>query len=177
MQILRKALTVLALVAVALWMGGMVALGAIAAPVVFRVVPAPTSADAMTIVFRRFDMLAMACAAVVLLVEVALAVTTRPILRRDIARAFAALIAGGLAVTTGAFLSPKIAGLHEAGAIRGLGALGEELDRAHRAAVTCGNVTMLLLIVVIVLHVIGRGTTTGSESGARVPPSAKPATK
>ena len=50
----------LAILAVAVWLGGLAALGAVAAPVVFSRVPWPSSADAMTIVFRRFDAVAMA---------------------------------------------------------------------------------------------------------------------
>lgn len=153
MQTAHKVLIVLAIVAIALWMGGMLALGAIAAPVVFRMVPAPTSADAMTVVFRRFDMVAMACATLVLLIEVVLAATRKPITRRDMARCGALLVAGALAVYQGAVLSPSIEALHRAGAIRGSGALGEDLDHAHRLAVTCGNIVTLLLIMVIALHV------------------------
>src|SRR5512146_3100516 len=37
--------------------------------VVVAVVPAPTSADAMTVVFGRFDRVALACAAVALVAE------------------------------------------------------------------------------------------------------------
>ena len=53
--------------AIGVWLGGLVALGAIAAPVVFAIVPMPASADAMTVVFRRFDLVAMACAAVAIM--------------------------------------------------------------------------------------------------------------
>ena len=66
-----RILTIVALLAVAVWLGGLTALGAVAAPVVFSTVPWPSSADAMTIVFRRFDAVAMACAAIVLATEAA----------------------------------------------------------------------------------------------------------
>ena len=54
-----------AVVALSIWVGGLVALGACAAPIVFKVVPAPLSGDAMGAVFRRFDGLAIGAAVVV----------------------------------------------------------------------------------------------------------------
>jgi len=66
---MRRTLAIVALLAVAVWLGGLAALGAVAAPVVFSTVPWPSSADAMSIVFRRFDAVAMACAAIVLSTE------------------------------------------------------------------------------------------------------------
>lgn len=64
------AATVVAVFAAGAWAGGLLVLGAIVAPVVFHVVPAPTSADAMTVIFRRFDRVAMGCGAALALAEV-----------------------------------------------------------------------------------------------------------
>src|SRR5579859_6957127 len=88
----------LAVAAIALWLGGMLALGAIVAPAVFHIVPAPWSADAMTVVFRRFDSVAMASAAVVLAVEVGRAAARLPIERLDLVRGAVAVLASGLAI-------------------------------------------------------------------------------
>ena len=60
----------LALLAAGVWLGGIVVLGAIVAPTVFGIVPAPTSADAMTVVFVSFDKIAMTAAAIVAVAEV-----------------------------------------------------------------------------------------------------------
>ena len=79
--------------AVALWLGGLVALGAVTAPIVFAVAPMPQSADAMTLVFRRFDTIAMTCAAVVLASEAARVVARVPFRRLDHARAAAGVLA------------------------------------------------------------------------------------
>src|SRR5258705_10868103 len=65
----ERAATVVAIVCLAIWVGGLVALGACAAPIVFHVVPAPLSGDAMGAVFRRFDFIAIACGVVVLASE------------------------------------------------------------------------------------------------------------
>ena len=51
-----RAPQLVALLAIAVWLGGLLALGAVVAPVVFSMVSMPASADAMTTVFRRFDL-------------------------------------------------------------------------------------------------------------------------
>ncbi len=63
---LERGAAAVAVTALAIWIGGLVALGACAAPIVFRVVPAPLSGDAMGAVFRRFDAIAVACSVFVL---------------------------------------------------------------------------------------------------------------
>src|SRR6476660_4762560 len=93
------------LLALAVWAGGLLALGAIVAPIVFRVVPAPTSADAMTLVFRRFDVVAIVCAAVALVAEAAFAVRGGRVTRADLVRGVCVVGAAGLAIAIGAWLS------------------------------------------------------------------------
>ena len=62
---LRLAAAVGALAA-GVWVGGMVALGACAAPFVFRMTPAPYSGDAMGAAFARFDQIALGAAVALL---------------------------------------------------------------------------------------------------------------
>jgi uncharacterized protein DUF4149 len=155
MLMVRRALSILALLAVAVWFGGLIALGAIAAPVVFATVPYPSSADAMTIVFRRFDAVAMACAAVVLATEALRGVgglVGDRFARADHARAFVSLLAAAAAVYEGVKVSPRIAALHASGAIRGVDSAGLELARLHNLAEECGKAQILLLAGVIALH-------------------------
>ncbi|HXN30240.1 MAG TPA: DUF4149 domain-containing protein [Polyangiaceae bacterium] len=154
MSRVRSIPAVLALLAVAIWLGGLLALGAIAAPVVFSVVPAPSSADAMTIVFRRFDLVAMACAALVLSVEATRALAREPFGVSDHLRVAASALAGALAVLEGAFVSPRIAALHWAGAVRGLGTAGIELARLHNVAEACGKAQAGLLVAIVALQVV-----------------------
>ncbi len=151
--------------ALALWMGGLIVLGAIVAPTVFRVVPAPTSADAMTVVFRRFDVIAITCAVLALLSEAALVkLGTRALASRwVIVRAAATTIASGLAITEGAWLSPAIAALHEAGAIRHMNAAGMELDRLHHIAESLAKAELVLLLVALVGLMTAPGLTTSRE--------------
>lgn len=134
------------LVAMVLWVGGLVVLGAIVAPTVFRGVPAPTSADVMTLVFRKFDRIAMGSSAVALLAEGLLSRVGGRVLRLDLARAFALVVAALFAIAVGAHYSPTIAELHAHGAIRGLGEDGLALERAHRMAETLAKAQLGLVL-------------------------------
>jgi hypothetical protein len=140
------------LVALTLWLGGLVVLGAIVAPTVFRIVPAPTSADAMTVVFRRFDVIAMGAAAGALVSEVLLARGPGSS-GLDRVRGGALVIAAILAIVEAAWLSPAIDALHRAGAIRGFDAPGLALERLHRLAETVAKGELVLLFAVLVLLV------------------------
>src|SRR5690349_17847506 len=53
-----------------IWIGGMLALGACAAPFVFRMTPAPFSGDAMGAAFARFDRIAIGASVLILGAEV-----------------------------------------------------------------------------------------------------------
>jgi len=142
-----------ALLACGVWLGGLLILGAVVAPTVFREVLAPSSADAMTIVFTRFDKIAMMCAAIVAVAEV-VRIRTLPdtrVTRIDVGRLSVIAVAGGLAVVQGVWLSPTIVALHREGAIRGLGPLGERLERFHAWSETCGKTESLLLVALVVL--------------------------
>jgi putative copper export protein len=146
--------TIVALLAAAIWLGGLVALGAVAAPVVFALVSWPQNADAMSVVFRRFDTVAMACAAVVVATEAVRAVTAARASRLALARRLASLLAALAAIVEGVSVSPRIAALHASGATRGAGAAGLELSRLHGLAETLGKTEVLLLAAVIALHVL-----------------------
>ena len=156
--------------AVAIWLGGLVALGAVTAPIVFQVVSMPQSADAMTLVFRRFDVVAMTCAVVALAAEAARAVAReRPTWVTRTRRAATAL-AAAVATYEGASVAPRIAMLHAGGAVRGLGLEGLELSRLHDLAETCGKLTVALLLVVVAAQALGssRAATKRGADEARV---------
>jgi putative copper export protein len=148
------ALEAVSLLALAVWLGGLVALGAVAAPLVFGIVPAPASADAMTAVFRRFDAFAIACGAVVLVVEAAHAALRQPLLRRDLVRGGLGVVAVVLAIVEATFISPHIERLHQGGAVRGVGEAGIELDRVHHLAESLAKAELLLVAAVLVLHAL-----------------------
>jgi uncharacterized protein DUF4149 len=152
---LRRVTAVVALLAVTVWLGGLLALGAIAAPVVFSVVPLPSSADAMTLVFRRFDRLVMACAAVVLGADAVRAAARVPFAVSGRFRVGTSALASALAVFEGTSVSARIAALHSAGVLRGIGSGGLELARLHEVAEWCGKAQVALLVAFVVLEVIG----------------------
>jgi putative copper export protein len=149
---LGSALEAVALLALAVWLGGFATVGAVVAPLVFGIVPAPASADAMTAVFRRFDSVAIACAVIVLVVEGAHSVLRRPVLRRDLLRGALVVAAAALAIAEATVVSPHIERLHREGAIRGLGAAGLELDAVHHVAESLAKTELAFLVVVLVLH-------------------------
>jgi hypothetical protein len=128
MRVLRMVLAFEA-IAVALWLGGLITLGAIVAPTVFGMVPAPTSADAMTVVFQRFDRLAMTAAMLALLCEVASAKLRPTVTLLDLGRAV---------------FTPEIASLHQRGAIRGSGELGLRLETVHVRSEVAGKAQFAL---------------------------------
>ena len=150
----RIAATV-AVLAAGVWVGGMLALGACAAPFVFRLTPAPYSGDAMGAAFARFDQVALGAAVVLLGAEVArtwaAGVRGRSAAAR-VRRALAVLIAA-CAAYTGLSITPHINELHRAGAQRGQGPLGEELEAIHRRAESLGKVETALGVALVALHV------------------------
>jgi hypothetical protein len=152
--LVRRIAASVGLLAVAVWLGGLVALGAVAAPIVFALVSFPQSADAMSMVFRRFDAVAMTCAAVVVATEAARVLSGPRPARVDQARGLASLLAAAAAVVEGVSVSPRIAALHAAGAIRGADAPGLELARLHDLAESLGKSELALLAAVVVLQVI-----------------------
>jgi hypothetical protein len=162
---LSRATSTAALLAAAVWLGGLVSLGAIVAPVVFSTVAMPDSADAMIIVFRRFDVVAMSCAVIVLASEATRALARMPFGPADRIRAGASALASLLAVVEGASISPRIAALHAGGALRGLGDAGSHLARLHDVAEWCAKAEVVLLIGVVVAHVVALGSPRERLSG------------
>lgn len=148
------ALQTVALFATGLWFGGLLTLGAVVAPLVFRNVPMPFSADAMSLVFRRFDQVALACAVVLLGVEAWGASLVRRTRLADAVRGGAVLLAMLAALVQGLVLSPHIQRLHEEGAVRGLGPGGQELEAVHRQAEATGKAQVALVAVAMAFYVL-----------------------
>jgi hypothetical protein len=153
-NVVQRVTAVVELLAVSVWLGGLLALGAIAAPVVFSMVAFPSNADAMTVVFRHFDRVAMVCATLVLSAEATRALARVSFTVWDCARAIAGVLAAALAVLEATSVSPQIAALHAAGALRGIGSAGMELAHLHDVAEWCGKAQAMLLVGVIALEVV-----------------------
>jgi hypothetical protein len=143
----------IAVVAAGVWVGGMVALGACAAPFVFRLTPAPFSGDAMGAAFARFDQIALGAAVVLLGAEVARtwAAGARGVAARG--RRLTAVLMAACAAYLGLSLTPHINQLHRDGALRGVGPVGAELDRIHHVAEAVGKAETALGVLLVALHV------------------------
>jgi len=147
--------TTVALVALTVWVGGLLALGAIVAPVAFGTLPRDLAAGMMAIAFARFDKVAMGAAAVVLGSEAwRLRGSAAVVLdRASMARVIVSVIVTGLACADGLWLTPTITTLHTQGAVRGVGEAGAALASAHALAEQSGKAQVLLAIALIALHV------------------------
>jgi hypothetical protein len=153
--LIDRGVTALAVIALSLWVGGIVALGACAAPIVFGAVPAPLSGEAMGAVFHRFDAVAIACAVVVLGCEAA-RMLIEPLGGALVSRvrSASAVAMAAAAVYQGTVLSPAILALHAAGAVRGFGDDGLALEHLHRLATTSAGFQAMLGMLLLVLQVI-----------------------
>jgi Domain of unknown function (DUF4149) len=153
-----KTAATFATIALGLWLGGTVALGACAAPMVFRLTPYPFSGQAMGAAFQRFDFIAIGCAVVALGAEV---VRTLLLLKGRSqngavvarVRRYALIVFAAGVVWTGTQISPAIMSLHEAGVRRNVGAEGSELERIHKQAELLGKVNALIATLLIAMHV------------------------
>jgi hypothetical protein len=149
---------VAALVAVlagGVYIGGMVALGACAAPVVFATVPAPFAGDAMGAAFARFDKIALGAALCALAAEVARTLAARRRGRTILSRLrrsctlFMAVSAAYVALS----LSPRINDLHRQGVQRDGTPQGQILEAVHRRAELFGKIGTGMALGLVVLSV------------------------
>lgn len=151
----RIAATVAALSA-GVFVGGMVALGACAAPFVFRLTPAPFSGDAMGAAFARFGQIALGASVLILGGEVvrtwASGKRGRTIGAR--VRRIAGILLAVLTAYVGLTLTPRINQMHRAGVIRDESPEGQALERTHKQAEMVGKVEVALGIVLVFLHVL-----------------------
>jgi hypothetical protein len=162
------ALDLLALTAVLAYSGGLLALGAIVAPTVFRSGIAG-AADVMTTIFTRFDRVAIALVLSGLTAE-ALSVALRggPLSRVRIARgALIVLFSLTVAVQSGA-LSPTIARMHREGVTRNVGPRGAEFDRVHQWSSRVGKLAVLLALAFVAATLLDRSASRNHGDGSRV---------
>lgn len=172
----RVAASVAVLCAGALF-GGLFALGFCAAPMVFRLAPAPFSGNAMGAAFARWDRVAVVLAGLLLVCEVVRTWAARGRSRRLVPRIrrVAAVLMGLAVVYIGTNVSPRILQLHESGARRGEGAEGAELDAIHKRAELVGKIEAALAVALVGLHVFTLRTRDddeeeGDDAPAPLPP-------
>lgn len=145
----------LAVLAAGTYVGGLVALGACAAPMVFRLTPAPFSGEAMGAAFARFDQVAIGASVVALGAEVARTVVAG---RKGLTiparlRRFCAIFMAFSATYVGLALTPRITELHRAGVARDGSPQGQVLDAVHRRAELFGKLGLGFGLGLVVLSV------------------------
>lgn len=155
--IIEKTATIFAVIAYGMVAGGMIALGACAAPFVFQLTPHPWSGKAMGAAFSRFDFIAMTCAVIGLGAEVVRTLLTLKSRASQSwvhrVRRYAAIALALGATYTGMQLSPQIMAMHEEGVRRNVGAEGAELERVHKQAELIGKGVVALALALIALHI------------------------
>ncbi len=138
------------------WVGGLVALGAFAAPVVFGQLDRETAGSVMGTIFRRFDGLVVGAVAVFALAEAARVFAAGGLRERwgRIRLALAGLIvACGLAASV--YYSPRINDMFHRGVRRGVGAEGALMDTLHHRAETAGKAAVAAAVAWLFLGAAG----------------------
>jgi hypothetical protein len=148
-----------AVLAIGLWIGGLVALGACAAPFVFQRTPAPYSGDAMGAAFARFDSITLGCAVVLLGAEATRTWASGKRGRTTVARVRRVLgvVLAAAAAYVAMACTPQIQALHAAGVRRNDGPQGVELERIHKTAELVGKLELAGGAALIFLHVFTLG--------------------
>jgi len=147
----------LVVIAALLWAGGLLVLGAIVAPTVFRT-GTPNAADLMQTVFSRFDRVAIAAASVILIAEAASWLTRQPMARNDrIMRLVLVILLAACAGVQAGLLTPNLVRLFGQGARRGVGELGARFDRIHRASEWVGKASVFCALALAAFVVRSRG--------------------
>lgn len=151
-----RASTVVAILCLALILGGTTALGAAAAPSVMNHVIQPFAGDAMARAFAAWDRVMLGASAVLMGAELVRAFISRrsPQVMIDRVRRWLAMLITGLVTWLAMSLTPAITRLHERGAVMGEGDLGLELASVHHTAEAVGKALVLLSAIAIALYVV-----------------------
>ncbi|MBL9026429.1 MAG: DUF4149 domain-containing protein [Myxococcales bacterium] len=163
--VVDRVAVVVAVLAAGLVVGGMLALGACAAPMVFRLTPAPYSGNAMGAAFARFDRIAIGASCALLAAEVVRTYLARRHRQKitERLRRFAGIGLAGAVTFMGLVLSPEINDLHTKGVRRGEGELGMQLEATHKRAEMVGRLEAALGLLCIALHVFTLRTSSDED--------------
>jgi hypothetical protein len=147
--------------------GGLLVLGAVVAPRVFGAVPAPLAGDTMAGIFAAFDRLSLGIAAYIALTESVAAVVTR---RQARASWWWVMLTAvgmvGLVLLRVFWLTPGIAALHAAHAVRHVGELGARMETLHQLSKRFGTLEVLLCAAYVLTHFRGyKLSETGRKRG------------
>jgi hypothetical protein len=130
-----------ATLAMALWLGGLLALGALAAPVVFGELERDIAGTVMGTIFGKFDRMVLVLVLVFAVAEAVRIYIDRDRLGGALARArlgLAALLVI-LALISSLWLTPGLNEMFAEGVRRGVGEAGQRMDRMHAWSETLGK--------------------------------------
>ncbi|HRI69427.1 MAG TPA: DUF4149 domain-containing protein [Polyangium sp.] len=154
-SVIERIATTVGVLAAGLYIGGLVALGACAAPAVFHLTPTPFSGDAMGAAFARFDQVAIGASVVALGSEIArtwsagLPGRTTPARIRRLCAIVMALCTTYIGMT----LTPRINEMHKAGVRRDETPQGQVLEAIHRRAELVGKVGLFFGVAFVSLGI------------------------
>jgi len=155
LAVVDRVAALVAVLAGGVYIGGMIALGAGAAPIVFSKLPRPIAGEVMGAVFARFDAVALGAALAVLAAEVTRTLAThrrgRTILSR--VRRSCTLFMAVSAAYVALSLSPRINELHRQGVQRDDTPQGQVLEAVHKRAELFGKIGMGMAFGLVVLSV------------------------
>lgn len=181
LAVIDRAAATVAVVCAGALVGGLVALGFCAAPMVFKL-PRALAGNVMGAAFARWDRVAMGAAALLLVCEIVRARVAGSRRRKPVVmvRRITAVLVALCTAYIGAFLSPRILGMHHEGVTRGEGEQGAELEATHKRAELVGKVEAALALALVGLHVFtlrGRGEDDDEDDDdapAPLPPGPRP---
>jgi Domain of unknown function (DUF4149) len=147
------------LLALALMIGGMLALGAFTAPVVFSRLPRPAAAALMGVLFRRYDTVLLVALGLLWLGQIPLGMARlragwRPGSKRALAFVKFTLLLGlsGTMLYSTLVVNPKIERFQQAGIHREAGSVaGRAFDRLHQTSESLYKMDLLLALLFLSL--------------------------
>ena len=164
--VIDRVATSLAVLAAGALVGGLVALGAGAAPLVFGMLPRAIAGNVMGAIFSRWDRVAMGASGMLLVAEIVRTWASGARARQLPARLrrIASVLVALCVAYIGTSLSPRIMELHRSGVHRGEGEQGAELEAVHRRAELVGKIEIVLALGLVALHVFTLRTRDDDEN-------------
>jgi hypothetical protein len=144
--------TVLQLLGLSLLIGGLLALGAFTAPVLFKQFARPEAGEAMTVIFRRYDTVVLLAGVLVFVGEVLRILAVGRLLTGgvSIARLVLLLALVGLTVFTTQSLNPKLEAMQRAeGYTAGRHSGSSTFQQLHKQSEQLSKLQLLLGVLVL----------------------------
>lgn len=146
--------TGLQMLGLALMAGGMLALGAFTAPVVFGHLPRESAAPIMALIFRRYDTILL-IALLLTLVGEALRLFSRQLIwhpKMGVVRGFLLVALTGMLLYSTTTINPQIEQMNRAGVHRNLMiAEGQQFEKKHKLSESLYKLELLCAVLLILL--------------------------